>query len=29
MTRAIAEQILGMTLITHQTGPEGRWCSAC
>src|ERR1700683_4482614 len=20
----IAEQILGMTLITHQTGPEGR-----
>jgi succinyl-CoA synthetase beta subunit len=21
---AIAEQILGMTLITHQTGPEGR-----
>jgi len=22
--RAIAEKILGMTLITHQTGPEGR-----
>src|SRR3954469_473452 len=21
---AIAEKILGMTLITHQTGPEGR-----
>src|SRR4051812_18860366 len=21
---AISEQILGMTLITHQTGPEGR-----
>ena len=26
---AIAEKILGMTLITHQTGPEGRWCSVC
>ena len=23
-TRVIAEQILGMTLVTHQTGPEGR-----
>lgn len=23
-TQAVAEQILGMTLITHQTGPEGR-----
>jgi succinyl-CoA synthetase beta subunit len=23
-TRAIAGQILGMTLVTHQTGPEGR-----
>ncbi len=22
--RAVAEKILGMTLITHQTGPEGR-----
>ena len=22
--RAMAEQILGMTLVTHQTGPEGR-----
>src|SRR5271165_3471067 len=22
--RTIAEKILGMTLITHQTGPEGR-----
>ncbi len=22
--RAIAEKILGMTLVTHQTGPEGR-----
>src|ERR1700685_4586468 len=22
--RALAEKILGMTLITHQTGPEGR-----
>ena len=22
--RALAEQILGMTLVTHQTGPEGR-----
>src|SRR5438067_1648854 len=22
--RAVAEQMLGMTLITHQTGPEGR-----
>ena len=22
--RVIAEKILGMTLITHQTGPEGR-----
>src|SRR5262245_49430326 len=22
--RAIAERILGMTLVTHQTGPEGR-----
>src|SRR6185295_7350276 len=22
--RAMAEKILGMTLITHQTGPEGR-----
>jgi succinyl-CoA synthetase beta subunit len=22
--RAVAERILGMTLITHQTGPEGR-----
>ena len=21
---ALAEKILGMTLITHQTGPEGR-----
>ena len=23
-TRRVAEQILGMTLVTHQTGPEGR-----
>jgi succinyl-CoA synthetase beta subunit len=23
-SRAVAEQILGMTLVTHQTGPEGR-----
>ena len=23
-TRVVAEQILGMTLVTHQTGPEGR-----
>ena len=22
--RAIAEKMLGMTLVTHQTGPEGR-----
>src|ERR1043165_7539840 len=22
--RALAEKILGMTLVTHQTGPEGR-----
>src|SRR6201993_321936 len=22
--RAVAEKILGMTLVTHQTGPEGR-----
>ncbi len=24
-TEAIANQILGMTLVTHQTGPEGRY----
>src|SRR5690349_1975611 len=23
-TRQVASQILGMTLVTHQTGPEGR-----
>src|SRR5688572_1578559 len=23
-TREVAQQILGMTLVTHQTGPEGR-----
>jgi succinyl-CoA synthetase beta subunit len=23
-TRTVAQQILGMTLVTHQTGPEGR-----
>jgi succinyl-CoA synthetase beta subunit len=23
-TRQVADQILGMTLVTHQTGPEGR-----
>lgn len=24
-TEAVARQILGMTLVTHQTGPEGRY----
>jgi len=24
----LASTILGMTLVTHQTGPEGRSCSA-
>jgi len=24
----IAKKILGMTLVTHQTGPEAAWCSA-
>ena len=26
---ALAGQMLGMTLVTHQTGPSGRWCSGC
>ena len=24
-----AKNILGMTLVTHQTGPRGRRCSGC
>ena len=27
--RARREDMLGMKLVTHQTGPEGRWSSAC
>ncbi len=23
--REVASQILGMNLVTHQTGPEGKW----
>jgi succinyl-CoA synthetase beta subunit len=27
--RQYASQILGMQLITHQTGPKARRCAAC
>jgi succinyl-CoA synthetase beta subunit len=27
--REKAKQILGMQLVTHQTGPQGRKCGAC
>jgi succinyl-CoA synthetase beta subunit len=26
---SIAKAMLGMTLKTHQTGPEAGWCVAC